>query len=196
MSKRRRADLRVGPPETVAAGLKAVEVSTAFALSEVGPCAPRRCWPSSTRRPVSTAPAARGPKLPIAAAPSSARTAPRRRRRRPPSRPSAPTSSPVTRWPISSQRTDHWLEARGPRSQDQADVPETRCHALHPSWEHAIGLLGGALRELPDPNRAVFYTPAARATKLPFSTSSSPGGWAPTTCRTARTCATSPPAWP
>lgn len=64
------------------------------------------------------------------------------------------------------------------------------------SWEHAIGLLGGALRELPDPNRAVFYTPAARATKLPFSTSSSPGGWAPTTCRTARTCATSPPAWP
>jgi len=36
-SKRRRADFRVGAPESVAAGRKAVEISTAFALGEMEP---------------------------------------------------------------------------------------------------------------------------------------------------------------
>jgi anaerobic selenocysteine-containing dehydrogenase len=51
------------------------------------------------------------------------------------------------------------------------------------SWDQAFARIAGALKALPTPNDAIFYT----------SGRTSNAGSAPTTCRTAATCATSRP---
>ena len=81
-----------------------------------GRCAgrPRRCA-SSTRSTASTARAAPGrtPHRGTGTRRSSARTAARRSPRRPPGATSVGSSSPPTRWPSSTTKTDYWLGQQG-----------------------------------------------------------------------------------
>jgi anaerobic selenocysteine-containing dehydrogenase len=83
------------------------------------------------------------------------------------------------------EQTDHWLESNG-RLTEPMHLAAGEDHYRPISWDDAFGVIAGELSRLPDPNRAVFYTSG------PISCW--PAGSAPTTCRTARTCATNPAA--
>ena len=61
------------------------------------------------------------------------------------------------------------------------------------SWEDAFALIGEHLRKI-TPDQATFTPRDASATRPPSSTSCSRANTAPTTCPTARTCATRRPA--
>ena len=126
--------------------------------------------------------------------PSSARTAPRRSPRRPPGATSAASSSPRTRSPSSTTRpTTGWASRAGSSSRwCCAPAPATTSRSrgtTRSSWS-ASSCAGWPAR-----TRRSSTPPARRPTRRRSSTSSSPARSAPTTCPTARTCATSPPRW-
>jgi len=83
-------------------------------------------------------------------------------------------------------------KAASPAQCTSNPVPRiTPGHHTPTSWEHALNPLGMRSASCPSPTAPSYTPPAARATKQPFSTGSLLAGWAPTTCPTARTCATS-----
>jgi anaerobic selenocysteine-containing dehydrogenase len=91
-------------------------------------------------------------------------------------------------------RSDQWLEAQG-----RLTAPMLRRagsdHYAPISWDEAFALVGDALRgHSRTPTRRSSTPRVGPATRRRSSTSSSRGSWAPTTSRTAPTCATSPAA--
>jgi anaerobic selenocysteine-containing dehydrogenase len=87
-----------------------------------------------------------------------------------------------------AEQSDEWLNAQG-RLTEPMVLREGATHYEPISWDDAFALIALELRKMPSPNAGVFYT--SGATKRRSSTSSSRASSGPTTCRTARTCATS-----
>src|SRR5579862_7687704 len=55
------------------------------------------------------------------------------------------------------EQSDHWLEANG-RLTEPMYLAAGAAHYTPIGWDEALRLVADRLRELPDPNRAVFYT--------------------------------------
>jgi molybdopterin-dependent oxidoreductase alpha subunit len=66
-----------------------------------------------------------------------------------------------------SQRTDHWLESQG-RLVEPMHLAPNATHYRPISWDAALELIGRTLRELPDPNRAIFYTSGRTSNEAAF----------------------------
>ena len=156
--------------------------------------APRGPCPGSTRSTASTARAAPGPTPHPATGtpPSSARTAPRPSPRRRPASCSTASSSPTHSVEDLAGRTDYWLGQQG-----RITEPVVLRAGRHPL---RADLLGRRLRDDRRAPAAASTTPTRRSStprarpptrrRSPTSCSCAPS--APTTCPTARTCATSP----
>ncbi len=167
MSRNGPRRLRVSPPESAAAGLKAVEISTAFALGEMGPVrtprvlgqlnqtdgfdCPGCAWPEAEHRSVAEF-CENGAKA--AAWEATTKTV---------------DAAFFARHSVADlqQRGDHWLEAQG-RLTSPMQLQPGATHYTPVSWADALSTLGGALRELPDPNRAVFYTSGRTSNEAAF----------------------------
>ena len=186
--------LRVTRPERTSAGLTAVRVALSRAVAQMG--AERAAGPccGSTRRTASTARAARGPNRTTARTrPSSARTARRRWPRRPRSRRVGPEF--FAAHSIAELRGHERLLAR-PAGPADASPMYSRAGATHYApicWDDAFALVAdAAARRCDARTEAVFYTSRPHQPTRPrSSTSCSCARSAPTTCPTARTCATS-----
>ena len=95
-----------------------------------------------------------------------------------------------------ASRTEYWLGMQG-RLTEPVYKPAGEDHYRPVSWDEALRHRGPTsstawpARTRPPSTRA-----AGRRTRPPSSTSCSCGPSAPTTCRTAPTCATNPPAGP
>ncbi len=157
------------------------------------PC--RDCF-GSTRRTASTAPAAPGRNRTSRTGPSSARTEPRRSPRRRPGTGRGPeffAAHPVDEL---AGRSEHWLGPAGRLTEPM--------HLAPGDYALPADLLGRRLRPDRRPAARLWTAPtrrsstprAAPATRPRSSTSCSPAASAPTTCPTARTCATSRAAAP
>jgi molybdopterin-dependent oxidoreductase alpha subunit len=72
--------------------------------------------------------------------------------------------------PVSFLRgqTDHWLESNG-RLTEPMYLAEGAAHYTPIGWDAALRLVAGRLRELPDPNRAVFYTSGRASNEAAFA---------------------------
>ena len=66
------------------------------------------------------------------------------------------------------EQTDHWLEANG-RLAAPMYLAEGAAHYTPISWDKALRLVADRLRELPDPNRAVFYTSGRASNEAAFA---------------------------
>ena len=87
-------------------------------------------------------------------------------------------------------QSDLWLNAQGRLAEPM--LRREGCAHYEPiSWDEAFDLIGGELRQLESPNGRPSTPRAGRATRPRSSISCSPGSSEPTTCPTARTCATS-----
>jgi len=64
-------------------------------------------------------------------------------------------------------RSDHWLEAQGRLAEPMYLAPGAT-HYTPISWDDALARVGTALRELPDPNRALFYTSGRASNEAAF----------------------------
>lgn len=89
--------------------------------------------------------------------------------------------------------SDHQLEDAGQLSLPLRYNSETD-HYEPIAWEDAFALTAAGLNALDDPDRAEFYTSGRASTRRRFYLSFSVGPTGPTTSRTARICATRPPA--
>lgn len=98
------------------------------------------------------------------------------------------------RHPVSelAQKTDWWLGQQG-RLVEPLIKPAGEEHYRPIAWDAAFDLIATELRGLESRTGPPSTPPAGPATRPRSSTSCSSGSSAPTTCRTARTCATSPP---
>ena len=106
---------------------------------------------------------------------------------------SGPTSSPRTRSPSCATKSDHWLEANG-RLTEPMYLAAGDTHYRPICWNAALTLLADRAAGAAGPEPGRRSTPAdGRATRPRSSTSCSRASSAPTTCPTARTCATSRP---
>ena len=105
-------------------------------------------------------------------------------------------SSPSTRSPTLAGATDYWLGQQGRLTEPMHRPPGA--DALRPiAWDAAFARIGAALRRAGVAATAPSSTRrGARATRPRSCTSCSCGRSAPTTCPTARTCATSRAASP
>lgn len=65
------------------------------------------------------------------------------------------------------EKTDHWLEAQGRLAEPMRYDPSSDTYRPI-SWDDAFQLLGGTLRELPDPNQAIFYTSGRTSNEAAF----------------------------
>ncbi len=65
------------------------------------------------------------------------------------------------------QRADHWLEAQG-RLTTPMYLSPGDSHYRPISFDAALSLLGGTLRDLPDPRRAIFYTSGRASNEAAF----------------------------
>lgn len=92
-------------------------------------------------------------------------------------------------------RSGYWLGQQG-RLTHPMYLPEGADHYEPIGWDRAFDIVAEELRALASPTRRSSTPRAAPATRRRSSTSSSPASWAPTTCPTAPTCATSPPVRP
>jgi molybdopterin-dependent oxidoreductase alpha subunit len=69
--------------------------------------------------------------------------------------------------PELSRRSDHWLNAQGRLTHPM--IRRSRSNSYEPiTWPEAIELVAQALRRLPDPNRAVFYSSARISNEVAF----------------------------
>jgi molybdopterin-dependent oxidoreductase alpha subunit len=66
-----------------------------------------------------------------------------------------------------ARQSDHWLEAQG-RLTTPMHLAAGATHYRPISWDAAFQILGSALRELPDPNRALFYTSGRASNEAAF----------------------------
>ncbi len=64
-------------------------------------------------------------------------------------------------------RSDHWLEAQG-RLTTPMHLAPGASHYRPIAWSDALGVIADALRELPDPNRAIFYTSGRTSNEAAF----------------------------
>jgi molybdopterin-dependent oxidoreductase alpha subunit len=161
------AELKVGHPEDWAAGVKAVEKSMAYALREMGAVrtplvlghlnqkngfdCPSCAWPEGDHR-------------------SKAEF--------------CENGAKAVSWEATTKtvgpeffaehsvadlqaRSDHWLEAQG-RLTTPMHLAAGADHYQPISWDDALNLLGKTLRELPDPNRALFYTSGRASNEAAF----------------------------
>jgi molybdopterin-dependent oxidoreductase alpha subunit len=65
------------------------------------------------------------------------------------------------------QQPDHWLEHNG-RLTEPMYLAEGATHYVPISWDDAFTLIATRLRDLPDPNRAVFYTSGRASNEAAF----------------------------
>ena len=64
-------------------------------------------------------------------------------------------------------RSDHWLEAQG-RLVHPMHLAAGATHYAPLSWDRALGIIADALKALPDPNRAIFYTSGRTSNEAAF----------------------------
>jgi molybdopterin-dependent oxidoreductase alpha subunit len=64
-------------------------------------------------------------------------------------------------------QSDHWLEAQG-RLTTPMHLAAGASHYRPITWDDALTLIGSTLRELPDPNRALFYTSGRASNEAAF----------------------------
>ena len=64
-------------------------------------------------------------------------------------------------------QSDHWLEAQG-RLTTPMHLAPGASHYRPITWDDALKLVGGTLRDLPDPNRALFYTSGRASNEAAF----------------------------
>ncbi len=65
------------------------------------------------------------------------------------------------------RRSDHWLESQG-RLTEPMHLPPDGTHYKPISWDDALELVADRLRDLPDPNRAAFYTSGRTSNEAAF----------------------------
>ena len=88
-------------------------------------------------------------------------------------------------------KTDMWLNEQGRLTEPMVKRPGSDYYEPI-SWDDVLDLLAAELRALDSPTRRCSIRPDGSATRRPSCCSCSRGPSAPTTCRTAATCATSP----
>jgi len=161
------SELEVRAPEQWAAGIPAVSASTAFALREMGPLrtgqvlgrlnqkdgfdCPSCAWPDSDHR----SPAEfceNGAKA--AAWEATTKTV-------------GPEFFAEHSVADLAARSDHWLEAQG-RLTTPLHLAPGGTHYHRIDWDAALRLIATSLRELPDPNRAIFYTSGRASNEAAF----------------------------
>jgi molybdopterin-dependent oxidoreductase alpha subunit len=73
------------------------------------------------------------------------------------------------KYPVKALRseTDHWLEAQGRLAEPMYLAPGS-AHYQPITWEAALELVASRLRDLPDPNRAAFYTSGRASNEAAF----------------------------
>ncbi|KIG12194.1 putative formate dehydrogenase oxidoreductase protein [Enhygromyxa salina] len=69
--------------------------------------------------------------------------------------------------PELSRRSDHWLNAQGRLTHPMVRRPTSNSYEPI-TWSEAIELIAAQLRDLPDPNRAVFYSSARVSNEAAF----------------------------
>lgn len=67
-----------------------------------------------------------------------------------------------------AEKTDYWLGKQG-RLTEPMVLREGASHYEPISWDDAFSLVGGALRELDDPNEAIFYTSGRTSNEAAFA---------------------------
>lgn len=92
------------------------------------------------------------------------------------------------------ERSDYWLGQQGRITEPMVKRADAT-HYEPIGWEQAYALMAERLKALASPDEAILYTSGKTSNEAAFCYSSSPAPSAPTTCRTAPTCATSPPPW-
>jgi molybdopterin-dependent oxidoreductase alpha subunit len=65
-------------------------------------------------------------------------------------------------------QTDHWLEAQG-RLTEPMYLADGGTHYRPLSWAKVFGIIGSALRDMPDPDRAIFYTSGRASNEAAFT---------------------------
>jgi molybdopterin-dependent oxidoreductase alpha subunit len=165
-----KGNLRIGEPETAAAGLPGVTVAMRYAISEMGPARSAR-----TLRRVNQADGFDCPSCAWAdpdvrhrkhaefcenGAKAVAWEATRKRA----------DAAFFARYPVSflREQTDHWLESSGRLTEPMYLAPGA-AHYAPLSWDEAFKLVAAKLLSLPDPNRAVFYTSGRASNEAAFA---------------------------
>src|SRR3984885_2119221 len=162
--------LRVGEPETSAVGVPGVAVSMRYALSEMGPArslrtllrvnqaegfdCPSCAWGDPAVKDRSHAEFCENGAKAVAWEATRKRV-------------DAAFFAPP---PVSflREQTDHWLESNG-RLTEPMYLADGAAHYAPIGWDDAFRLIAGRLRELPDPNRAVFYTSGRASNEAAFA---------------------------
>ncbi|MBM4548098.1 molybdopterin-dependent oxidoreductase [Rhodococcus hoagii] len=88
-----------------------------------------------------------------------------------------------------ASRSEYWLNEQGRITHPMIKRPGAT-HYEPIDWSDAYALIGRELQSL-DPDEAIFYTSGRASNEAAFAYQLFVGRTAPTTCRTARTCATS-----
>ena len=86
--------------------------------------------------------------------------------------------------------SDYWLNQQGRLTEPMVKRPGAT-HYEPIDWDDAFDLMPRELRGLATPDEALFYTSGRLNNEAAFLYNCSPAPTAPTTCPTARTCATS-----
>lgn len=163
-------ELRIGKPETSAAGIGSIAVTMRYALTEMGPArsvqtllklnqadgfdCPSCAWadPDPGHR--------KHAEFCENGAKAVAWEATRKRA----------DAGFFAAHPVSflREQSDHWLEANGRLTEPMYLAPGAT-HYAPVSWDEALKLVGTRLRSLPDPNRAVFYTSGRTSNEAAFA---------------------------
>ena len=88
-------------------------------------------------------------------------------------------------------KSDMWLNEQGRLTEPMVKRPGSDYYEPI-SWDDALDLLAAELRGLDSPDEALFYTSGRLSNEAAFLLQLFARASAPTTCRTAATCATSP----
>jgi molybdopterin-dependent oxidoreductase alpha subunit len=162
--------MRIGEPETAAVGVPGVVVSMRYALSEMGPArsmrtllrvnqaagfdCPSCAWGDPAVKDRSHAEFCENGAKAVAWEATRKRV----------------DAAFFAAHPVSflREQTDHWLEANG-RLTEPMYLAEGADHYTPIGWDDAFRLVAGRLRQLPDPNRAVFYTSGRASNEAAFA---------------------------
>ncbi len=160
-------ELTVGERDDHAAGLLAVEKSLAIGLREMGATRTRKVWAALNQVDGFDCPSCAWPedehRSPFEFCENGAKASSWEATRKTVGAEFFAEHSVADLW----EHSDHWLEAQG-RLVSPMYLAESATHYVPIDWDAALAKIGGALRGLPDPNRAIFYTSGRTSNEAAF----------------------------